>query len=304
MNGRHGWAVLTLGVMTAALSACGISFRHAKPQAQTQIITVHVNQSASVSALPFRVAERLGFFTQNRLSVVPASPSRAEVVIGPAGKNWPIVGYVSIRPDMVLMAPIPDPQFRLAALNHLPMLMSADLAQEKPWLEKIFAAHHATISGWTTLKPRRINALWRLHHLPWVLVTLQEAQHLRALDSKSVVLAWLGASTGPVPSWVVTSKHTGPAVAHFLNALNLALWYLNTTPAANAASDLSSAANNLIRSTWLIKAAQHYQYWPVTTFPNQNTYDRRRAMWNSDWPAYQTAVNAIPADQALATIGK
>lgn len=302
MSVRSRWiGVVMLTTLAISVTACGAHKHapHSKPP--TPVVRVHVADPGSIAALPFRTAEALGLFAHEHVRVQITSRAQAQMVVGPAGKGWPVLGYLSIRPDILLMSPIYDPQFRLAALDHLPMVSSTAINQAKPWAEKILALHHVTASTWTTMTPAQIQQLWRRRHLPWVLVGLEEAQRLRAVDPKSTVLAWLGASTGPVPNVVISGQDSTPAATRFLSALNLALWYLNTTPASKTASALNQASPGF---QWLVQSARHYQYWPSTTFPDQPAYNRRRTRFNPEWPAFAAGVNPKPARQALARLGE
>lgn len=289
-----------MGLLLLLLVGCGPSPPRQKIGLAT--LTVYVNQGDPVPLVPLRVAEDLGFFHANRLRVaIVHQRAQAAVRIEPIGMSWPTVGYLTIRPDLLLLSSTPDPQFRLSALNHLPLPASINLTPQKPLVEKILAAHHAVLSHWSMLSNPTIQALWRRHHLPWVLVPLSEAAKLYILDPHTVILAWLGASTGPVPSWVVASPHASQTqVAHFLAGLDLALWYLHTTPARHIAQVLHNSQHPI--NAWMLKTALHYHYWPVTVFPTASAYNRRKEVFNPDWPSYSGAVDPKPASQVLGTL--
>lgn len=297
MAGRNvWWAVCSIAILT--LAGCGVAQKSAAPEKTIPTLAVHEANLDRLSALPLAAAQTLGFFQHDHLRVEWTPKSQATVFIGQAGGTWPIVGYVMTRPDMVLMSPVADPQFRLRALNHLTMVASMRALQERPLAEKILAQHRAHISTWSGKSFQTIEMLWQRHHLPWVLVTLQQAEQLWTLDPHSVVLSWFGASTGPIPQLVITARQSNAKVARFLNALNLALWYLHTTPPTEAASALGDATTGA-HGARLLRDALHYQYWPATTFPDSSSYNRARALWTPTWPAYQHGVDPQPARQAL-----
>ncbi len=288
--------------MLLGLAGCGASARPSHPPESTPTLKVHLDSQSVLSTLPVVLARELGFFQDAHLHVKWTTQQDAQVTVGAAGSVWPIVGYVAIRPDFVLMSPVPDPHFRLRALNALPMVYAAKLKPDRALLEKILRAHRAQVTQWNSLTFSQIESLWKRRHLPWVVVTLHQASILRSLDPHSAVLAWLGASTGPIPSTVVTAPVDNLDVVHFLDALNLALWYLHTTAPRTVASDLSGQGpHQLWTST--IKAALHYQYWPATTFPDSLSYNRSRTLWTPTWPIYTEGVNRQPAHQALLDSG-
>lgn len=289
------------GLMLGVVTGCGAHQpRHnANPQPLFPTLTVRTTSMSTLSRLPLTVAQKLGLFADVHVKVVWTQSEEAEATVGIPGSGWPIVGYVSTRPDLVLVSPVPDPHFRLRALNHLPMVYANPTAPEQGWAQSILAAHRATVSHWDAVPFREILSLWKHHHLPWVLVTLSEANRLEAIDHHSVVLAWLGASTGPVPSTVVSARQDTPRVMRFLRALNIALWYLQTSRPATLAEVLSPDR----ASPRVLAQALHYHYWPVTTYPDTAAFDRARARFQPEWPTYGTAVNPTPAAQALNETG-
>ncbi len=281
------------------LASCGT---HAPRKAAPSrpVLKVQVSALSPLSALPLTVAQSLGFFHDQHLSVEFTShPESIQVTHGLNGK--PTVGWLQMRPDMVLLAPVPDPHFRLRALNTLPMPYSRSVETEKGWAEAIFSGHRAHVTDWQAMSFSEIESLWKRHHLPWVLVGLGQAMRLKRLDPHSVILAWLGASTGPVPAVTVLASHPDRSeVVHFLAALNLALWYIHTTPAQTIQHTLGTAG----LSASAIRAALHYQYWPATTYPDQAAYNRARSWLSPTWPPYANAVTTKAAVQALMDAGK
>lgn len=268
-----------------------------KPHESLPTVTVHEAAGSALSELPVTVAQKLGFAADEHIHITLTSAAKAEVTVGPLTPDGPIVGYVTTRPDMLLMSPVPDPHFRLSALNHLPMVYTRTLVSEKAWADAVMARQRITITTWQAMPFSEVTQLWQRHHLPWVLVTLQEALQLRRLDKGSTTLAWLGASTGSVPAMAIRARQTSPQVVQFLKALNLALWYLHTTPPSTIAKALDPTHPK--RWAHAVETALHYQYWPATTYPDEASYARSRALLGPAWPAYQTLVNPLLAGQAL-----
>lgn len=295
-------ATLALTLLLFGLAACGGPARQSKEH-HFPVLTIHLASSPALSALPFILAQKLGLFSNAHLDVQESPLNQAAFYIGPVGQFWPILGYLTMRPDILLVSPTADPGFRLRALNHLPMVMSHTLQSSQSLAERILVAHHAHISTWSLRPTSAIDDLWHRHRLPWVLVTLKEAERLRAINAHTVVLAWLGASTGPIPAWAIEQARGGHHLNQLLGALNTALWYLHTTPPATVAAALSQGHQNPTL-TALLRAARHYQYWPVTTFPDQAAYDRRKTHWDPAWPAYQQAIDSTAARQALRDSGE
>ncbi len=284
------FAVMGLGALLLSITGCGAAQSRKSHQSWPQL-TVQVQGAGSLDLAPLILAQKLGFFQENRL-LVTITQNREPVSIGPTGKSWPLIGYLTLRPDMVLISESPDPAFRLRALNHLPLVLSQPLVGQRQLAENVLSAHHAQITRWSVLSNEDIQSLWRHGHLPWVLVTLEEAARLKAINPKSAILAWIGASTGPIPSIIITADTINSRETRFIDALNLALWYLHTTPA-------NTIAQNLGEKRSLIEEALRYQFWPATTFPDPAAYIRGRIPWNPHWPLYQQAVNPVPARKAL-----
>lgn len=305
MNARPQRIVIVTLLMIALIltlaAGCGPSSPK-PPKNALSAITVYVDPSDPVAQVPVQLAVDLGFFRDHRLNIIlDRQPHGADIRVAPIGPRWPIVGYITVRPDLLLVAPTSDPHFRLRALDHLPMPASTNIRTQTPLADAILRAHDAVLSHWSMLPMQTITSLWRRHQLPWVLVTLPQAAHLLAIDPHTMILAWLGASSGPIPSWVVSAPTASPAlIDRFLAALDLALWYLNTTPAWQITSVLR--VNHHAVSAWMIKRALQYGYWPATIFPTSSAYNRRRINWNPTWPEYDEAVDTRPASQALGEV--
>lgn len=291
-------------ILAATLALTGCGQRRPSPRAKRHdaVLTLHISVPGTLAATPVKVAQALGFFHQEHLDVQEV-PRNAELTVELAGSRWPIDGYLGMRPDVVLVSPIPDPHFRLSALNHLPMVITPAVAAVQPMAAKILMAHHAAASRWSTMSYAQMKSLWKNHHLPWALVSLQQAAELQSINSGTVILAWLGASTGPIPHVVVAGEAPKAQLVHFLRALNLALWYLNTTPAAQVSQMLSPSPQGTAAFTQVLSAARHYQYWPATTFPDSQSFQRARTDWFPTWPSYTEAVHPAAGRQALADTG-
>lgn len=295
--------MLLAAALLLAAAGCGSAHTESGRKSEWPTVTVSLSRAGGLATTPFWVAEKLGFFADNHIAVRIANGPHPDVRIAPAGEFWPAVGYIGIRPDLLLVSPMADPSFRLRSLNQLPMVIQKNIAPDRTLADKIFLAHHAQISRWSTASAAVLDQIWKAHHLPWVLVTLGEAIHLTELDPHTSVLAWLGASTGPVPATVITASKPDGKTVRFLDAINLALWYLHTTPPAQVATGVNGRPTDG-RLTRLVHQALHLQVWPATTFPDRSTFDRRRALWNPNWPPYDSAVNPGPGRQALADSGK
>jgi hypothetical protein len=102
---------------------------------------------------------------------------------------------------------------------------------------------------------------------------------------------------------VSAREHAGARLSRLLAGLNLALWYLNTTPPSVAAAQISGRPGDS-RLIEILHEARRYHFWPATTFPDEAAFLRRRNVFNPNWPTYFDAVNPTPARQALADSGK
>lgn len=287
-----------LGSVLIGLAGCGGPAQPSNPPSELATVTVHLAASDPLSTLPVLIAKNLALFKQEHLHVI-WTQERANITVGMAGNEWPIRGIVAQHPDLVLLSPVPDPHFRLRALNHLAMIYSPQTTFQLTMARYIFARHRVQISSWTAVPFSKLETLWKQRHLPWALVTLSQSLRLKRLDAGTTVLSWLGASTGSVPTAVITATHEGPLLPRFLAAVNLALWYLHTTPSAQIGALFPH--NKLFGAA--IKQALQYQYWPTTTYLDQTVYDRGRAEWSGAWPHYSAGVSTHDARQALKESG-
>lgn len=292
---RRG-AILLCGGVT--LSACGT---HTPPRTVKPGPTVWVHWSAhrSVDALALDLAVKLQLFAHIQ---VKTTPRIAPITMGAPGQHWPIVAVLSQRPDAYLVAPIPDPHFRLRALSHLPVYYSQQEAINWPLNQRILHDQRAIGVTGHPLPFSKIQKLWKQRHLPWVIVTLRQWLTLKQSMPHSVVLAWLGASSGPIYQTVVTAPKATPHLAAVLRGLDLALWYIHTTPARNVATILSPVVHQpLAQVIEEIRIAKRQDYWPPTVVPSGPAYFRTETLWQDKWPAYTTGVSLRPSLLALSS---
>ncbi len=287
--------------MAASLVGLGLAGCGPKPPTPKPLtLTVQMESFSRTALIPFRVAQSLGFFSEQKMVVQVSNGPSADVTIGRWAGRGSIIGYLAVRPDLVLISEAPDPWFRLRALNQLPLMASTQAAQQERWADTVFRDHHAQIARWQVASWTEVKRLWQAHRLPWVLVTLSQSVELQPAH----VLAWLGASTGAVPAVVIrTDQPRSALMARFLDALNLALWYVKTTPAPRLAAAINHDRPDPTLAA-IIHQGQRYQYWPATTFPDQSTYERGSLLEMSRWPPYDRAVDPTPATRALSAASK
>jgi hypothetical protein len=246
------------------------------------------------------VAQKLGLYANQHIRVKWVSqPKNASLWVETAGTRYPIVGLVAQKPDAVLVAPRSDPHFRLRSLNHMPVAYSSEVRPWLPILTAIFKAHHVVPSNLDALSIRQMTAVWRDYELPWAIVTLSEWQVLQKEDPKTSVLAWIGGATGPIPALVIEGK--SPLALPFVSAVNLALWYINTTSARVVTSLVQNPTIPSTREAKLIHLSQTYQMWPATVVLPRSLYQRQVNLLGvqSLWPSYDLAVNRIVANEAI-----
>ncbi len=287
--------MLTMALM---MSGCGRST--APPPPSYPSIKVYVQEPFSLPSLPLTVAQKLGLYANQHIIVKWVShPLNASLWVETAGSRYPILGVVAQKPDAVLVAPRSDPHFRLHSLNHMPIAYSSAAL---PWLaviSSIFKAHHVVPSNLDAIPINHLTAVWRSYELPWAVVTLSEWQILQKEDPKTSVLAWMGGSTGPIPAIVIVGK--SPLALPFLSAVNLALWYINTSSPRAVASLVQNTNIPSTREIKLIRLGQRYQMWPATIVLSRSLYQRQVSLLEvqSTWPSYDIAVNRAVASEAL-----
>lgn len=295
---------IALAAFCITLAGCG---QHAQPRpapAPYPVLTVYWTPSSPVLSIPVYLAESLHLFADQHLSVQWSTNPGVPVSIATPSRHWPIVGLIASRPDSILVAPSPDPHFRLRTLKHLPVVYARSESSMLPIIQHALAIEQVTPSSYTALPFSHIEQLWRKNQLPFGLVNLSQLQTLKRLDPKTTVLSWLGASTGAIPTLVVTGP-PGPKLVRFLTALNLALWYLHTHRVRDVQSLIQNRLSLSSRQTdQLIRQGLYYDIWPTTIVPVPADYRRGRALMSygpqpESWPPWEQGVNATAARQAL-----
>jgi hypothetical protein len=196
-----------------------------------------------------------------------------------------------------LVAPAGDPHFRLQALTHLPVDYRRPLQSAKPLIDSIMILNQAA-PQWNALPWSRIQQLWRQRRLPWTLANLQELDQLRQLDRHSVVLNWLGSSTGSLPTVAVTGH--SQYLPQVLAALNIALWYIHTTPPPTVAALV--APSDPAPMDREISQGLHEALWPAVTQISPAEYNRGRALYGlagTLWPPYYSGTDSTASRQAF-----
>ncbi|MCL4351900.1 MAG: hypothetical protein M1499_00865 [Firmicutes bacterium] len=280
------------------MGGCGRSA--APPPPSYPSINVYVQEPLSLASLPLAVAQKLGLYANQHIRVKWVShPQNASLWVETAGRHYPILGLVAQKPDAVLVAPRSDPHFRLRSLNHMPVAYSSGAMPWLPIISSIFKVHRVVPSSLDTIPIKQMAAVWRDYELPWAVVTLSEWQTLQKEDPKTSVLAWMGGATGPIPAIVITGK--SPLALPFVSAVNLALWYINTS-SARAVAPLAQNANiPITREIELIRLSQKYQLWPATVVVSRSVYQRQVSLLGvqSSWPSYDNAVNRTVSNEAI-----
>lgn len=290
---KRGWVALCA---VAALVLVAILARPRLHRSGFPTAEVQVGREAGVFEVPFRLAERLGFFRQEGVSVrIISAP--AALRLTPGGTSWPIVGVVGSRPDAFVVSAADDPGFRLAWLAGLPLAYPRGDSALAAWAKSVLSLHEISPASLDPLSPREIELLWTSGHLPYLLADAPTWLRLSPPPAPIRPAAALGASTGPGMAWVLTGH--GPEVPRILAALNLALWYLHTHSPQTVASVFRG--NRALKA--LIAVADRYGLYAASTYPTRQDYERSRRLALFDgrsWPPYERAVDRIPAVHALA----
>ncbi|MCY0864749.1 MAG: hypothetical protein OWQ57_07360 [Sulfobacillus sp.] len=292
---RLKWLALGITLLWGLLLAgCGVQ---PPPVETAPPLVINDTVNNAVLTLPIVVADRLGLFAHQHLRVILRPDPAAPLSLSWAGSRWPIEGVLAVRPDLVLVSPIPDPHFRLRALRHLPLFLTPAATPEEAWARQVLALHQVVGNDWKVIPKAEVLSLWAQRRLPWVMVPLSEWPALKNRAPDSRILAWIGASTGPLPTVVITGHPARPGqLTTFLAAVNLALWYIHTTPAAQVAQLIGRPTAEEIAT---IRQADHYGIWPAVTRLDPATYRRGRQFWATGWPDYETGVRNHSADAAL-----
>ncbi len=290
--------ILLCIALSCALTACGTATPRS-PKVSYPVVRVYVQPSTTLSTLPLQVAARLGFFAQQHIQVEwVRHQDRATLQVGNGETPYPIDGFLTQKPDLVLVAPIADPHFRWRSLTHLPIFYAKHVGPLVPYLRAVLASHQVVPEAFTALNLSQITERWRQKTLPWVVVTLKDYFQLRGAVPGSTVLAFIGASTGPVPVTMITG--TSPHALAFVSAVNLALWYLHTTSPESIAQLLRTDKPDPSLGP-AVKRALHYRYWPTTVVLTPPVYQRGQRLLtpSGPWPSYSIRVDAKLAEAAL-----
>lgn len=286
-----------LGILLAFLILWVLALRPKTPPPPPPL-TVGIAPQHPVMNLPVYLAERI----QPSAFRLASGAEPNALRIGPAGSAWPILGVVAQRSDAVLIAPEPDPHFRLAQLNQLPVAYEKGRPLLLHTTELVLHLHRVN-ARLEALSPPHLDQLWRLGTLPFAVVDLPTLVELSALKKTTTVLAPLAASTGPVTAWVMTGS---PANAEgVLHAINLSLWYLKSHSTTRV-GEVLNGADGLSAVQWqrLAELGQKYRIWPGSTLPQSQLYQRLKRLEanlapQSPWPPYAQAVDTAAALKAL-----
>ncbi len=293
------WSAWVLAlVMLTTLTGCGQKpNKTSKPS--VPVIRYALNTSSSLLTLPLQIALKLHFFEDEHIQVKRVPPLHADLAISESRPEWPVIGCVASRPDLVIASPVPDPHFRLRALNRLSVVYAANLNSSLSLVRGVMNLNR-THPSFSSIPFRRLATLWAQHRLPWAVVSLKQFFTLRRKDPQAVILNWLGASTGPIP--VVTISGQSPHSVQFLRALNLALWYLHTSSPHTITQVLAGNSSNPFLDQE-IQTGIHFDLWPQTTLVSPQEYNRGRALYGLGnpevWPPFFSGVNTQLSRQAL-----
>lgn len=290
-------------ILSTTVVGCGPS-QQPKNLTHYPTVTVSVRSTTSLSSMPVVAALKMGFFGQEHIHVVLSPGQKANIEIRAAGKKWPIQGVIMQRPDAFLVAPTPDPHFRLRSLNNLPLFYAKSQAGNLPFIEAVLDLHAIQFASLHPLSTDDAVRLIAHRELPWAIMSLKHWQHVRQKNPMASILSWYGASTGPIPVDVVTSS--SPYTPRFLAAINMALWYLHTTSPRKINTALYG--NHSRTETQIIAQAQQYGFWPQSVYPYQKLYERGRHLMSLShtsslfWPQYSQGVQSEAANQAFSLL--
>ncbi|MCY0908838.1 MAG: hypothetical protein OWR62_10660 [Sulfobacillus thermotolerans] len=287
-------AALGLGLLT--LAGCGET--SVPPQPAWPTVTVSLNVPSRTLRLPLTIAQNLNLYRDQHIQVRWTHSSSAMIHVDWVPGRWPMAGSIASAPDIFLAAPQADPHFRLRQLSHLPVDYASTLTTNLALINAVMTLNQ-TRPDLHPLPWPEIEHLWAQRHLPWVLVTLAQLQTLTKINPHTVTLNWLGASTGPIPD--VTISGRSAHLSQFLAALNIALWYIHTTPAPTLVKVLRPS-NPALWNTLIKQGVQHH-LWPATTRISAQEYNRGRALYGLEgsipWPPYYSGVDIAASDQAF-----
>lgn len=286
-------------ILTLLAIAAGLWWRQPFPAPPPEpTLSVTLASRDPFFLLPYLLAKRLGTFADLHLEVREAADAPVQLVAPLAGPK-PVTGYLALYPDLVLVSPEPDPHFRLVQIKELPLAYQAD-ADVLPWATRVFAQHHVQPREFEALSTSAILRLWSSGRLPYAVVDLPLLLRLQQQRLKPSVLAFFGASTGPLPAFTVNGKSAN--LDRLLAGFNLALWYLHTH-SSHAVAQLLGGADGLSSAEWegVIRLGLHYRLWPSTTYPDAARWRRLSLFWPTV-PSYPAAVDPTPALAALRSL--
>jgi hypothetical protein len=283
-------------ILMLSLSACGPIRSRTAPLA---VVRVHFDSQSALAEIPLAVANRLGLFRQQGITVQAGTADRSAITIGPAGHAWPITGVLTQGLDGLVAAPHADPGFRLAALRQVPIAYTRGDRALAFTFQIVMHQHQIDDYMLEPLDVKEVMTLFTRGHLPYVLVEATLWARLASGQPDAHILAALSAASGPIPSIVVTGSDG--ALPNFLAALNLSLWYIETEPAVTVWNQLPPRLHTHEILT-VLQLADRYQWFSPSTVPDRQRYQRGQALWSAlghPWPSYYRAVNARPALTAL-----
>ncbi len=288
--------ILASVLLGLGLSACGAQ---SNTHERATTITVNIGRTGPLAQIPLDLAQSLGLFHQQGIQVLISQHPPSDIVIGPAGRRWPIYGVIGQGINGLVVSPEPDPGFRLAGLEQVPIAYP----QSQPslaWAFRGLMRTHAVRD--TLLEPLGTEAiirLWQAHHLAYVLVDAALWQRLHRTDPSATLLAVLSASMGPTPTVTVSGQNR--SLPQFLAALNLSLWYLTTHRPKNILPLLPRCLRTP-QTRLFIQLAERYQWYAASTVPTRQDYQRGVLFWRTlgvKWPDYYRAVDTRPSLVAL-----
>ena len=283
--------------LSVALSGCGVGAGPSHRPLPT--LTVRETTANPLALVPISIAQRLGLFRQQGIAVREVASKAAPVSLGSVGQRWPIVGVLAQGIDGFIVAPEPDPGFRLAALNQVPVAYPKNDPDLALAFRTLMHIHQVQDYLLEPLNLRTLINLWKSGHMPYVVANTALWHHLKGLNRSTTALAALSASMGPMPSIVIAGRAS--TLPQFLAALNLSLWYIET----HAPKTLLPLLPHRLRTpttTFFLQLADRYQWFPATTVPIRQNYQRGLTFWHMAglrWPSYERAVDTRPSLTAL-----
>ena len=287
-RGRQG--LVFAAALALALAGCGP--RATRPRARGQVVKVAATPHA-LALLPLYVAAARVRDPNLTLEWVRRAP--IIVAIQPLP---PVAAFLLVRPDLVLVSPLADPNFRWRDLGRVP-LTAADAAPSDLKLAAVVLKEHGVRSAITPLPLSEAQRWFREGKLPYLLAPLLPALTLTA-GGRGAVLAYVGAATGPLPQAMLSGQ--SPELPRLLPALNAALAYIvSHSPAAVAhlvRQDYPGVPPHALAAA--IAAMDGLGAWPSTSYPARAIYEHAAALMGpAAWPPYSSTVDPRPAADAL-----